>query len=464
METHGRVQRRQSRVLCTLVGAQHKDKRQQTQVAGCKVSIRDLLDFWRTSTCIWTLSHRFGSACFKSPAASSILLAPERKVTPRRSGLLKTVTCQRHNQPFPAQETLCPLRVHPTHRGNRLCSPRLATPDRGQVASALARTVGPPPAPTVRTGHHLTPEPASGTARCDRDTGPARERKGQATPLSSQYPGCCKGCSRLRRPENGKDTTRTRKGRWLTGTPLPPFCKRRAGGAVEAWAPPRDQDLPPRQAEGLLPSPALPVGAEEGPRPLRAVLLWGRSTRNTKQRKRNGARPPPSRTAVRTGGGTERGIRLCIRGRVYFLPPYGCRQDPASLRGLGRDGAAAGRGTYLDAWATGSGRAPWGWAADAVPLSGVGMKGGGALLGCGAGRGGGDEVGCRCRGAGARLFSWFVRRLLMDSPITALFEWCLFSPYSDKDFVMSSGKTEELVPYVLQVCGKSRCKMCWTLS
>lgn len=131
---------------------------------------------------------------------------------------LREVGCQR---PLRSKGTTSPSR-HERHRVQSACTPPTAGTDHslspflprdtgqstGREHTRAHRRSAPGPHDADRTSPHAT-EPTSGTDRCDRDTGPAGKQKDQAAPLSSQHPGCCEGCSRLRRTENGKDATRT---------------------------------------------------------------------------------------------------------------------------------------------------------------------------------------------------------------------------------------------------------------
>lgn len=156
-ETPRRAGRRQSWILRALGGAQNEAERNQ---AASNALIRDLLDFWWTSTWIWTLSHTFGSACFKSPAASSIFLVPRGKVIPKRGDFQRLLG---HGRPFPG----APFKFTPptaktgyvtgTRAGTGAPLPQeMATRASGHAASAVARTDGrAAPASAPGTGNHL---------------------------------------------------------------------------------------------------------------------------------------------------------------------------------------------------------------------------------------------------------------------------------------------------------------------
>lgn len=134
---------------------------------------RDLFDFWWTSTCIWTLSHVFGRACFKSPAASSILLTPKEKVARMRNRLSVDCYSQQRKQPFFARERHVPSvrPPNPSQSSTHPFSPSGYTstsPRPGNALRARAARPAPPLALAARRGKELTSDRALRTVAWSR--------------------------------------------------------------------------------------------------------------------------------------------------------------------------------------------------------------------------------------------------------------------------------------------------------
>lgn len=207
METHGGVQRTQSRAPCAFVGASHKDKRQQTQVAASKVLIRE--------TCLISdeLPHGFARCHTRLGALAS---SPQR-LHPSFS-LLGGKQYQgdgSFQRPLSGNSTTSPSR-HGRRRAPSKCPRRgptlpslpqeMATPATGQAASAVLPTAG------LHGGDRNTSHqtrPRERRAAIGRH-GSARGAAGPGSSSTPSAPRLLRGL-RLHRAESERDPSRGQK-------------------------------------------------------------------------------------------------------------------------------------------------------------------------------------------------------------------------------------------------------------